>query len=162
MIWSLPSYTQDFDHIYTQVGIPMTSQPSCCPYCTATYRVFFLSYWPGSGHPSLLSFNWRPHLLFSSDLFCLLAATSGNQKGKHKHHLLLCLDRQIPFWGSCPGSSLLCMGSPVMTWGLSCPKTCQILVPWPGMEPASPVSQGGFLTTGPPGKSPDILFDVCS
>ena len=31
---------------------------------------------------------------------------------------------------------------------------CRILVPWPGMAPASPALQDGFLTTGPPGKSP--------
>ena len=31
---------------------------------------------------------------------------------------------------------------------------CGILVPRPGIEPASPELQGGFLTTGPPGKSP--------
>ena len=31
------------------------------------------------------------------------------------------------------------------------------LVPRPGIEPASPALDGGFLTTGPPGKS---LFHV--
>ena len=31
--------------------------------------------------------------------------------------------------------------------------TCGILVPWPGIEPAPPVLEGGVLTTGPPGKS---------
>ena len=31
--------------------------------------------------------------------------------------------------------------------------TPEILVPWPGIEPVSPVLHGGFLTTGPPGKS---------
>ena len=36
---------------------------------------------------------------------------------------------------------------------LSCPGTCGILVPWPGVEPASSAFQGGFITTGPPGKS---------
>ena len=30
---------------------------------------------------------------------------------------------------------------------------CGILVPRPGIEPASPALEGGFLTTGPPGKS---------
>ena len=36
--------------------------------------------------------------------------------------------------------------------GSSCPEGSGILVPWPGTEPASPALQGGFLTTGPPGK----------
>ena len=29
-----------------------------------------------------------------------------------------------------------------------------ISAPGPGIEPASPALQGGFLTTGPPGKTP--------
>ena len=35
----------------------------------------------------------------------------------------------------------------------SCPVACGILVPQPGIEPASPALEGRFLTTGPPGKS---------
>ena len=41
-----------------------------------------------------------------------------------------------------------------MAHGLSCPVACGILVPPPGIEPASPALEGGFFTTGPPGKSP--------
>ena len=37
--------------------------------------------------------------------------------------------------------------------GLRCPPAYGILLPQPGIEPASPVLQGGFSTTGPPGKS---------
>ena len=33
-----------------------------------------------------------------------------------------------------------------------------ILVPHPGIEPTSPASQSGLLTTGPPGKSLTGLF----
>ena len=33
------------------------------------------------------------------------------------------------------------------------PKACGILIPQPGTEPVSPALEGGFLTTGPPGKS---------
>ena len=40
-----------------------------------------------------------------------------------------------------------------MACGLSCPAACGILVPRPGIEPVSPALEGGFLTTGPPGKS---------
>ena len=41
---------------------------------------------------------------------------------------------------------------------LSCPVACGILVPWPGIEPMSPALEGGFLTTGPPGKSQEQIF----
>ena len=40
---------------------------------------------------------------------------------------------------------------------LNCAEACGILVPGPGIEPASPASTGGFLTTGPSGKSPMCL-----
>ena len=46
-------------------------------------------------------------------------------------------------------------GSVVVALGLSCPVACGILVPRPGIEPTSPALEGGFLTTGPPGKSPN-------
>ena len=43
--------------------------------------------------------------------------------------------------------------SVVVAHGLSCHVACGILVPRPGIEPASPALEGGFFTTGPPGKS---------
>ena len=49
--------------------------------------------------------------------------------------------------------SLRHMSSGVVARGLSCPAACGILVPWPGIEPASPALEGGFFTTGPRGKS---------
>ena len=50
--------------------------------------------------------------------------------------------------------SLQCSGfSRVVVCGLSCPAACGILVPQPEIEPASPASEGGFLNTGPRGKS---------
>ena len=45
--------------------------------------------------------------------------------------------------------------------GLSCPMACGILFPRPGVNPASPALEGGFLTTGPPGKSCLCSFFVC-
>ena len=45
----------------------------------------------------------------------------------------------------------------VVSCGLTLSSACGILVPWPGMEPASPALQGGFLTTGLPGQSVDSL-----
>ena len=41
----------------------------------------------------------------------------------------------------------------VVVRGLHCSVACGSLAPRPGTEPASPALQGGFLTTGPPGKS---------
>ena len=51
-------------------------------------------------------------------------------------------------------------GSVVVAHGLSCPEACRILVPRPGIEPTFPALEGGFLTTGPPGKSPTSFY-VC-
>ena len=48
---------------------------------------------------------------------------------------------------------LWCAGLAVMVCGLNCSVVCGILVPRPGIEPLSPVLVGGFLSTGPPGKS---------
>ena len=54
---------------------------------------------------------------------------------------------------SCGTWALEHAGSVVAAHGLSCPTLCGILVPRPGIEPASPALEGGFLTTVPPGKS---------
>ena len=44
----------------------------------------------------------------------------------------------------------------------SCPMARGILVPRPGIEPGSSALEGGFLTTGPPGKVPsDLCFELC-
>ena len=37
-------------------------------------------------------------------------------------------------------------------------KACGILVPCPRIDPISPALEGGFLTTGPPGRSLEFLF----
>ena len=44
-----------------------------------------------------------------------------------------------------------------MAHELDFPLAFGILVPQPGTEPECPALAGGFLTTGPPGKSPFIL-----
>ena len=42
-----------------------------------------------------------------------------------------------------------------------CPTACGILVPWPQNEPTVPLHwKCGFLTTGLPGKSPILCYDV--
>ena len=60
---------------------------------------------------------------------------------------------------SCGARALERVGSVVAVRGLSCPAACRILVPQPGIEPASPALQDGFLTTGPPGKSLQMYFE---
>ena len=52
------------------------------------------------------------------------------------------------------------MGSVVLMCGLSCRKEYGVLVPRPGLEPVSPGSEGGFLTTGPPGKPLDTVLNA--
>ena len=58
------------------------------------------------------------------------------------------------------GLSWWCPDSVVVAHGFSCPAACEILVPWPEIEPAPPALQGRFLTTGPPGKSPSTCFNI--
>ena len=55
-------------------------------------------------------------------------------------------------------SSLWYVGSVVAVYELSCPAACGILVPQPGIEPVSSALPVGFLTLGPPGKSPQLTF----
>ena len=63
---------------------------------------------------------------------------------------------------SCGARAVECVGSVVVSHGLSCPAACGILVTWPGMEPGSPASEGRFSTTGPPGKSQHHIFFIHS
>ena len=44
--------------------------------------------------------------------------------------------------------------------GLSCSTACENLAPQTGIEPESSAKQGGFLTTGPPGKSQSLCSEV--
>ena len=57
------------------------------------------------------------------------------------------------FLSSCGARVPVCTGLVLATHGLSCPTACEILVFPPGIKPASPAFEGGFLSTGPPGKS---------
>ena len=56
------------------------------------------------------------------------------------------------------GSLVEACGLSIYGGGLSCPMACGILVPRPGIKTASPALESGFFTTGPPGKSPYIVF----
>ena len=56
-----------------------------------------------------------------------------------------------------------CAVSAAAVCGPSRSTACGILVAWPGTEPSSPALQGGFLTTGPPGKSHESFScSLCS
>ena len=46
----------------------------------------------------------------------------------------------------------------VVALRLGCISVYGILVPKPGIEPESPALEGGFLTTGPLGRSPKNMF----
>ena len=56
---------------------------------------------------------------------------------------------------SCDTSDLHCgtQASQVSAHGIICPAACEILVPRAGIKPTYSTLEGGFLTTGPPGKS---------
>ena len=50
------------------------------------------------------------------------------------------------------------LASVIVAYRYSCFTVCGILVPWPRIKPESPALQGGFFTTGQPGKSPAFFF----
>ena len=61
----------------------------------------------------------------------------------------------------CSGFSLWTpehVGLGVAARGFSCPAACGILVPRLGIDFTSLILEGGFFTTGPPGKSPSTLL----
>ena len=59
------------------------------------------------------------------------------------------------------GLWLRCSGSVLAVQRLSCSAACGVLVPSREIKPTSPASKGGFLITGPPGKSQVlVLFSV--
>ena len=60
---------------------------------------------------------------------------------------------------SCRAWPLECRASAV---GFVCHAACGTLVPQPGIKPMFPELQGGFLTTGPSGKSPCVSLNKLS
>ena len=61
---------------------------------------------------------------------------------------------------SCCRAPALGLWASVLLVGLSCPEACGILVLGPGIKSTSPALAGGFLTTGPLGKSPGMEFSL--
>ena len=70
----------------------------------------------------------------------------------------ICFYLFLKFYFGCAGSLLWHTGFASWVPGLSCPEVCGILVPWSGIEPMSPAMEGGFLTPGPPRKSPAMMM----
>ena len=64
----------------------------------------------------------------------------------------------MPGLSSCDSWALEHVGSVAAARHLSSFMACETLVPEPGIEPMCPALQGGFLTTGPSGKSLDGYF----
>ena len=68
----------------------------------------------------------------------------------------------------CLGSQVQHSGPPswhaswvVVVHGCGCPKTCGILVLWPGIKPTSPELQGRFLPTRPPFLFSQLSLNTC-
>ena len=75
---------------------------------------------------------------------------TGTLKGEYTAHFSFCYLKNI---------YLVALGMcDLLLWLAGCPMACGILVPPPGIEPMSPALQGGFLTTGPLGKSLFFVF----
>ena len=53
----------------------------------------------------------------------------------------------------------VCGISLVVQFRLNCAEAYGILVPWPGIKPASPALEARFLTIGPSGKFPALLYE---
>ena len=58
---------------------------------------------------------------------------------------------------SCGAWALELVDSVAVAGELGCPVACGILVPGPGVKPVTPALQGGFLTTGLPGKYLEVV-----
>ena len=63
------------------------------------------------------------------------------KRRRSKHIFFLFSEKTITFFFFLAALDLCCGA-----------EACRILVPWPGIELASLALEGGFLTTGPPGK----------
>ena len=87
-------------------------------------------------------------------------------EGHRNERLLAFSIFKINSWVWLPQVLVVPCGISVASWDssvnrvptLSCFETCGILVPRPGIEPASPALQSGFLTTGLPRKSQHLVF----
>ena len=101
--------------------------------------------------------EWSSGKCFSSNFYLEIKRLSIGSSDPSLHLLFF-------FSFGCTGSSLRHIGVLLLqrmgsrAHRLSSPTACGISVPWPGTEPLSFALQGRFSTTGPPGKSPTLLF----
>ena len=112
----------------------------------APWRHMTISFTPEKGK----SYGWLLSLL---------------QVGTSTHHHLLFLFLNWIFYFSCIYFNFDCCVLItvqglflILAHGLSCPETCGISLPWPGIKPAFPVLEGKFWTTGPPVKSCFLFY----
>ena len=114
----------------------------------------------GTGHlrPSPVCPSLPIHICYS--FFPLKVRDSLNHSFKKMYlfiYLFGCIGSQLQH----EGSSLRLVGllmwgtdSLAVAYGLICSESGGVLVPQPGIQVTFPALQGGYFTTGPPGKSP--------
>ena len=74
--------------------------------------------------------------------------------------VLRLLQLQCPGFPCCRAQALTCVDSLVVECRLSCPMACGVFASQPEIETMSPTWEGRFLTTGSPGKSHQLYFNV--
>ena len=136
---------------------------------TGTYSLVFLEARSvksgrGQGRVSLQSISRRdPSLPLPASGGCRRSLACGCTPSPSlslRLHVTLVSSPGSPlFFSGCAGSRLLCAGSVVAVHGLSCHEACEVLVPQPGIEPASPALEGRFFTTEPPRKSLSVSYE---
>ena len=99
------------------------------------------------------------HWVFLAALRLSLAAARAGYSPVMVHGLLIavasrCRARSLGLWAS----GIAAQRSVVAVRQLNCSVACGILVPQPRIGVESSALQGGFLTTGPPGKSHILCF----
>ena len=179
-------------HLLWMPGLPKHTGPPALlpsPLLDSSYHFWSLAAWSSCfeffsrDHQS-----WMTHPSYLQILSLLERVTSSAFTGSHKRekyfhvaHAVALGYRKVDSrlqWGPLLVAVCVCVCvgvvGVVLRWvlvaahgifamcGLNCPVACGILVPRPGMELMSPALQSGFLTAGPPGKSPfsSTLNDV--
>ena len=138
------------------------SSPGCC----------FESLWHDSSRrlkvifvPGISPFTHHPHSCLKTVLKSLLSSPHPpTQEWLHLNFAVTAVETQSPnhwtttkfpffFFFKFIFKILAELGLCSTQASFSCLVICGILVPQPGIDPVSTALQGGFLTTGPPGKS---------
>ena len=91
-------------------------------------------------------------------IFCIAGRFFTICATKRAKLLLFRKKKNLCIYLAVSGLSCCVLGLRCSAHGLSCFVASGILVPWPGMAPASPALQGRFPTPGPAGTSPQIYF----